>query len=713
MFVNTHYFSEAANFKLKHGVYCQAPYGSKEYREYWEEQDKRCLEGYSVAGTRITGQHYFFLNFKQLETVVDIKAVKSDKLRTFPRFWEAHYHFFHAMEEAENAGKHMCILKPRGSGFSEIMSSCGVRDYTLIKGSKSFYFAANEGFLNKDGVITKCWDHLEFLNAETEKAYRHLRQRKDQDLHKRASMLDPKTGNEYGYKSEILARVIDHPRKVRGARTGSRGKVYFEEGGSFPNLKDAVITTRPLVEQGGITTGQIVIWGTGGERGPGIEGLEHIFYHPDAYNMMSWENKWDEDRLGAHSCYFIPVYDVMDKYMDDQGNALDVAAKQFHEKERKKIHKEDPTGEDKYIAEYPFAPSEALIRMNHNLFPVAAIQKHLLRIQTDRNIQGFLKNGHLGRDGISGKVKFILDRKARPILDFPHQKGEDLQGCITMVETPYKDQNGFVPNNLYLIIVDPYYKDDSEDRTSLAAAYVYKHTNNVSPTEDDILVAEYVTRPDKLDDFYKQLFMLAEFYNATIQSEIAGGGKGILDYATYHKLKHFCEKEPDIVYNKEGQMKSYNKPYFMNMAGDKPKLAVAYLSDWLKQERSIISEEGENITVLNLHKIYFPALLKELIRFNPEEGNFDRISAMRILPFMIKERTSTELKVRQESSMQSFWDRDFHSDNPIDRSTQMSPWELAAGEEANNSLEVEAKQETFKRALASYNNNALYPEDFE
>ena len=710
MLINTRYFSEAATAKLKDGLYTTAPYGSKEYNQFWAEEDKRCLEGYSVGGTRITGQHYFFLNYKQLESVVDTKAVSSNKLRTFPRFQEGQYNFFLALEQAEIVGKHMCILKPRGCGFSEIMSSIGVYHYTLIKGSKCFYFASNEGYLTKDGIITKCWDHLEFLNAETSKAYRHLRQKKDQDLHKRASMIDPKTGNEYGYKSEIIGRVIDHPRKVRGARTGSKGKVFFEEGGSFPNLKDAVITTRPLVEQGGITTGQIIVFGTGGERGPGIEGLEHIFYHPDAYNMMAWQNTWDEDRVGSKCGYFIPVYDVMDKYMDDEGNALTDAARSYHEKERKKIHLEDPTAEDKYIAEMPFSPSEALIRLSNNIFPVAELQRQLLKVTTDRNIQGFLKHGWMVKDS-SNKPKFRLDKSAKPILTFPHGSGDNLQGCVTIVESPHRDQSGTVPNNLYVIVVDPYYKDDSEDKTSLASAYVYKHFNNVSSTEDDIIVAWYCSRPEKLDDFYRQLFLLAEYYNATIQAEIAGGGKGILDYATFHKLKQYCEKEPDIVYNKEGSMKSYNKPYFMNMPAERKQLALAYLSDWLKTERSAFNDEGEVTMIMNLHKIYDEALLKELIKFNALEGNFDRVSALRLLPFMIKERSNFEYKTRQESSALNFWDREMHTSFAHQTSEfQMSPWDLmnSVKEELEPDL---ASKDVETREKASYNNTVIYPED--
>jgi hypothetical protein len=710
--VNTIQFSEAAQFKLRNGVYTKAPYGTKDYKEFWDEQDKRCLEGYSVGGVRITGRHYFFLNFKQLEVVLNTTGVASRKERIFPKFWEAHYHFFHALEQSEIAGKHFCVLKPRGIGFSEIMASNAVRDYTLIRGSKSFFFASNEGFLNKDGVITKCWDHLEFLNSETERAYRHLRQKKDQDLHKRASMINPKTGNEYGFKSEIIARVIDHPRKVRGARTGSYGKVYFEEGGSFPNLKDAVIATRPLVEQGGITTGQIIVWGTGGETGPGIEGLEHMFYHPNAYNMMPFENTWEDDRIGTRSCYFIPVYACMDKYMNEDGVADIEAAKQHHVKERELIHKEDPRSEDKVIAEYPFTPAEALIRLSSNIFPVAELQRQLLKVQTDRNIQGFMKHGWMLRN-TNGKPKFQLDPTVRVINEFPHQNDGNLKGGVTLVEAPYKDQTGHVPSDTYLIVVDPYYNDQATDKTSLFSAYVYKHFNNVSPSEDDILVAWYVGRPDTLEEAYHQLFLLAEFYNATIQSEIQGGGKGILDYAKQKKLLQYCEKEPDIVYNKgEGHIKDYNKPYFMNMPEDRIKLALAYLADWLKTPRSALSDNGEQITIMNLHKIYDEALLKEFIKFN-DEGNFDRVSALRLLPFMIKERSTKIYENRRDQSHKSFWSREFHSDENAHDEHLLSPWELSSQQQEQDNAEADAKYKEFEtRVKPLYDNNLVHPEDF-
>ena len=55
IWINTSPFrQEAINFS-KNGFYCGDPYGSPGFKAYWDEQLKRCIEGYTVGGVRITG----------------------------------------------------------------------------------------------------------------------------------------------------------------------------------------------------------------------------------------------------------------------------------------------------------------------------------------------------------------------------------------------------------------------------------------------------------------------------------------------------------------------------------------------------------------------------------------------------------------------------------------------------------------------------------
>src|SRR6185369_12992567 len=166
------------------------------------------------------GKYYFFLNYKQMKIIPPEEANKKSAKRVtaFPRFWPIHYFYMQDWYLAKENGKNMIVLKPRDTGFSELLSSNGVHEYTFQTEDPVFYFVAVERFLNKDGVLTKAWDLLNFLNEHTERAFKHLRQYKDQDLHKRASMLNRETGNEKKTGGEIQGAVVDNPRKLRGAR---------------------------------------------------------------------------------------------------------------------------------------------------------------------------------------------------------------------------------------------------------------------------------------------------------------------------------------------------------------------------------------------------------------------------------------------------------------------------------------------------------------
>src|SRR6476620_10037430 len=70
--VKTRYFSEAAiDYTKNKGFYTRAPIGSREYTEYWEMQEQRCMNGYKVGDLWISGRHYFYLNFTPILKVPD------------------------------------------------------------------------------------------------------------------------------------------------------------------------------------------------------------------------------------------------------------------------------------------------------------------------------------------------------------------------------------------------------------------------------------------------------------------------------------------------------------------------------------------------------------------------------------------------------------------------------------------------------------------
>jgi hypothetical protein len=195
---------------------------------------------------------------------------------------------------------------------------------------------------------------------------------------------------------------------------------------------------------------------------------------------------------------------------------------------------------------------------------------------------------------------------------------------------------------MYQIVVDPYYKEESEDLTSLFSVSVWKQYNMLDPVDEGLPVAWYDARPQQLETAYKNLFMLSDMYNASIQSEIAGGGQGIVDYARKTKQLHKLDFEPEMLGNKEyttaAQQK--NRTIFMNMSTEKKRMGLTYLANWHTTQRGS-TPEGK--PVLNIHRIYWLGLLREMKRFNPDK-NADRISGSILAMFMLKENAYKEEK---------------------------------------------------------------------
>lgn len=665
-FEETDIFSAEAIKKLATGKYCGEIFGSKKYNLYWSEQRERCIHGFVHPQTKmyIPGYLYGFLNFKPMKILENPHAKTSRRITAFPRFWPIHYFYLQSVLHAQSEGLNNVLLKPRGTGFSELHSWIAASDYTFQKEDPSFFFVSNEGYLNKDGILSKCWENVDFLAGETERAFRHLRQVKNGDFHKRASYIDPVEGVERRTGGEIIGRIIDHPRKVRGAR----GKVFWEEGGSFPNLEDAWIATKALVSQGGTAFAMNMLWGTGGEQGPGIAGLEDAFRHPEAWDCLCHEDCWNEASMVTYTGFFFPTWASMDKYMDKWGNTDFNAAKRHLDEERERIYKASPQKFDKHIAEYPYTPDEALMRLTGNHFPVSQLQQQLKRVRTSKDIQGLKKHGFMDLE--EGQVVFKLDPKARPINEYPHAKDADnLDGAITIVETPLKE-NELVPANLYEILVDPFYVDEPDEVTSLGSIYVYKKSNTIFPTEGDMLVAWYVGRPKRGADFQKIVFQLARYYNAMVNSEILGGGQNLLDYAKQHGFLNYCAPRPTMFNTDKYEIKSSQITYFINMNKDLKKQALQDLADWLLTERALKIDGEKTRYILTLELIYDEGLLEELIKFR-QDANFDRISSLLILMVIRRELERQEIQKTEVYNGGSIFNRPLFTDSLVDMSDRL------------------------------------------
>jgi len=238
--------------------FCTYPTQSKAFKDWWENQHRLCDKGLEVDGYRVTGDHYFFLNFYTMLKSEAGKKAGSGRKDGRPEFWAAHYEFFHYIELCEVLGYDSVILKARGVGASEIAASLGVRPYTTTKGYNALYVAYALSHLEAPkGVLGKCWKQLDWLNQNTGGGMRRVRMGKNDDFTKKACMKD-KTGEESGHMAIISGQVVDRPDKLRGDRVD---RLFFEESGSNPCLGSTWIVGEALVIINGRRHGCRVAWG--------------------------------------------------------------------------------------------------------------------------------------------------------------------------------------------------------------------------------------------------------------------------------------------------------------------------------------------------------------------------------------------------------------------------------------------------------------------
>lgn len=161
---------------MENGVYTKAPAGTTDYIQFWDQETQRCLNGYVAPdGDAITGYHYFYLNYfpimrleeKEYTDRYGVKRTRRERIFDFPAFYDYDYFYFNAIEQAENNGKHMAVLKARAKGYSFKGASMLVRNYELIPASKNFAVASEQKYLTGDGILTKAWQGMDFIDKNT------------------------------------------------------------------------------------------------------------------------------------------------------------------------------------------------------------------------------------------------------------------------------------------------------------------------------------------------------------------------------------------------------------------------------------------------------------------------------------------------------------------------------------------------------------------
>lgn len=639
---DTDKFRQAAIFFQKHGCYTLAPRGTTDYNKYWEQETDRCLNGYTAPdGEGITGYNYFYLNYSPIMRLKEEEYTdregnlrkRRQRILEFPSFWDYDYYYFCAIEQAELEGKHMAVLKCRQRGYSFKGGSMLVRNYMLIPGSKNFAIASEQKFLIGDGLLTKAWQIMDFLDKHTAWAKQRLVSTRMERTsgYKITDEFGKQT--EQGYLSSITGITLKNdPERVRGTRAKL---VLWEEGGKFPSLLDAWRIEQPSVEtDDGKAFGLMIAFGTGGTEGASFEGLKELFYKPKSYNVLSFPNIWDEGRQNTECAFFVPAYSNLESfdddgnqvYMDRDGNSYKEKAIQNLIDQRNKVKDGGASQQsiDRFISERPIRPAEAVLELGKNIFPRKLLMDQLTRIRTNKKLQSMKHIVDLEWDG-NGQVK-ATEKPSGDITNYPLKKGDKPHGSVVIWEYPVKDP----PLGLYIGGCDPYDHDDSFTN-SLGSTFIFKRVR-AGEAWTDVIVAEYSGRPDTAEEYYENVRKLLMFYNARLLFE--NERKGIYPYFTNKHCDYLLADQPDKIISEVFKDSKVQRRKGCHMTKQIRAYGEGLILEWLLDE----FEEGHP----NVERVYSEPLIEELIE-NDGVRNVDRVIALCMV--MIYREELYQLKV--------------------------------------------------------------------
>ena len=238
------YFRQPALHFMKYQCYTKLKPNSNpnsEYRKYWAEERRRCLEGYvrESDGEWVTGMMYWFMNYTPMMINVIIEGTKTaNRVESFPLTWEGIYWRFHYLYQARMEGKNAIELAKRSVAKSYTLAS--IMTHNLILGENPIMRKRNIVVLaasskeyikeDKDGSLSKFVPMLNFVLENT--AYPKLLRKKSSNDMSWVMGYEQKGVIKGSGNTVMAVSTKDDSDKLRG----KRGWILYEEMGNYKNL---------------------------------------------------------------------------------------------------------------------------------------------------------------------------------------------------------------------------------------------------------------------------------------------------------------------------------------------------------------------------------------------------------------------------------------------------------------------------------------------
>ena len=661
-FINTHLFTEMADFYRKHKKYTHFKEDSIPHRQLRKREEYRRKHGFTapcllrngkIQNVRITGNHYNFLNYTMMEQLNtkdikhSIKGSKGSKYYDFSKFIDAQFWTWHVEDFAKRNGFHLIIDKTRRGGFSYMMAAKTANTLNLQPRKVVIHVAADKKYLTSTGGLTDfSINNLRFF--ETKSPFVKGILSTDKENFRLGFKLPNGVVSPKSWNSALFSvSAMNNPNCAIGK---DAVEVNVEELSEMENFDEFMSVTEPAMRTGSYVTGMLCCWGTA--TAGNMQVFEQNFYSPKSFGFMPFENVWDKDCRNEICGYFKSYAwglqgQIGDRFaMDEDGNSDLELGLRIAYKERQDKKKSSKTFSDyiNYLGQYALMPSESFSSTTENLFSSEELLAWEERLRTDSAFK-FYADGWLF--DVNGKVEFKTNARIEAeggkhnvdywdwIEGVPRKGHEHPHGCIRKWFNPmqiqYTEKDGRLvvgtPPGLYSISYDPV----GVNKENKAITNKHSHNSievwmNPMPCNNfkTALVCAYYGRPEKLEEADKVCYLLARYYNCIGTTGVeVNRGETVSNFTKWKALKYLM-KDPVQIW--DTSLKSQVASSYGVTIGDGPKKleGLRLLKEMLY---SVIGKDELGNDIKLYHTIYSYQHILELKKWN-NLGNFDRVSSM-------------------------------------------------------------------------------------
>lgn len=644
------YFNEQARIfddnkkKTGTGFYTSHPKGSKERKDYWRNEGKKCTRGviikYKEKEWYLTRDYYFWLNF------CPFANKERGDIDTFADVRDLQYHLSLYEKRAEAHHLHAIVTKKRQMASSLLHCAKVLNKYWFDRNAINKLFASDEKFLTiKDGIWKFLIKYRDFLNQYTDWKRSNLPDAEFSWMQRRE--VKTKSGEKfYKGRHSVISGITLKMSATKGVG-GACSYGYHEEAGIAPKLDETYGFFRPAVESGIYTTGMFIAAGSVGDL-KNCQPLERYMKAPRPNKFLPVGNKWvKKGAARTETGLYIPEQWGMPGFIDEWGNSLSDEAVKYLNRRYEEMRADPKISPQDYqleVSQHPVYMDDAFKHRGISEFPIILLENQQNRIDLKNKESGWLfkpRKGLLVEDPVTNKP--ILKHAFAPEHQYPIKpEWHDKRGCVTIYEEPDENPELFT----YFAGVDTIEADDTTTSESVFAMYIfktvievkYKDTDGKIKTriEGDKIAATYIGRFESKDGGAEatnhQGWLLLKLYNAF--AFVERSKPNFINYMQRNgRADKYLARESDVPmfkdlnYNGAGQSSKFG--FVISTTNKMWDYLKSYIKEYLLTEYDrIYKTNSEEVikSIRGVDKIDDYWLLEELVQYN-SDGNFDRVVA--------------------------------------------------------------------------------------